>query len=138
MRRAERAALRGLLALLAAIGALLLATPPPALQACGPSFPNQLLLNARGAALSAPAADFGRELARIAERHEQETPSTSDALQAAYHRPYHRRRPAEERILPAPRPSKSATRGPGILRRTGTTPRARARGARCVGPGQGD
>lgn len=69
MRRAERAALRGLLALLAAIGALLLATPPPALQACGPSFPNQLLLNARGAALSAPAADFGRELARIAERH---------------------------------------------------------------------
>eukprot|EP01050_Picozoa_sp_SAG11_P000611 SAG11_NODE_21_length_25065_cov_3.589081_12_plen_346_part_00 len=58
--------------------------------------------------------------ARIAERHERETPSTSDVLQAEY-----RRRHPEERILPAPRPSKSAKRGPGIMRRTSTTPRAR-------------
>ncbi|MEQ9321660.1 MAG: hypothetical protein RIF41_21010, partial [Polyangiaceae bacterium] len=67
MPTAERTGRRAL-ALLATI-TFLVAAPPPTLEACGPIFPNQLLLDARGAALSAPAADFGRELARIAERH---------------------------------------------------------------------
>lgn len=64
----EAATLRRLAMAVAALVAVMLATPPEELEACGPIFPNQLLLNAEAAALSAPAADFGRELARIAER----------------------------------------------------------------------
>jgi hypothetical protein len=63
---------------------------PEPLEACGPSFPNQLLLDAGRAALRAPVADLGHELAVIARRHGIDEPGRSFAFVDAQHDPARR------------------------------------------------
>lgn len=48
-----------------ALGFTLLCVAATALHACGPDFPNTLLKDSDGAVLSAPVADFARELERL-------------------------------------------------------------------------